>query len=276
MMIAEESTSWPRVSRPVDHGGLGFSHKWNMGWMHDTLGYFAHDPVHRRCHHRELTFGLLYAFSENFVLPLSHDEVVHGKGSLLNKMPGDEWQRFANLRALYGWMWAYPGDQLLFMGGELAQWARVERGRRASTGRRSTGERHRGVQELVRALNRVARRVAGAVGARPRAGGFQWLDADDADHSCTPSCGGRPTVARWWPASPTSRRCRATATASGCRGPASGRCCSTPTPRTSAAPATAARAAAWAADDEPHQGQPASAFLTLPPLGCSGSAPPRP
>ena len=122
VMIAEESTSWPGVSHPVHHGGLGFSHKWNMGWMHDTLGYFAHDPVHRRWHHRDLTFGLLYAHSERFVLPLSHDEVVHGKGSLLNKMPGDEWRRFANLRALFGWMWAYPGDPMLFMGGEIAQW----------------------------------------------------------------------------------------------------------------------------------------------------------
>src|SRR6185436_6723189 len=119
VMIAEESTSWPGVSHPVHHNGLGFSHKWNMGWMHDTLGYFAHDPVHRRWHHRDLTFGLLYAFSERFVLPLSHDEVVHAKGSLLNKMPGDEWRRFANLRALYGWMWAYPGDPMLFMGGEI-------------------------------------------------------------------------------------------------------------------------------------------------------------
>ncbi|MGD9704948.1 MAG: 1,4-alpha-glucan branching protein GlgB [Acidimicrobiia bacterium] len=182
LMIAEESTAWPQVTHPVHHGGLGFSHKWNMGWMHDTLEYMSTDPVHRRWHHRDLTFGLLYAFSERFVLPLSHDEVVHGKGSLLGKMSGDEWQRFANLRALYAWMWAYPGAPLLFMGGEMAPW---------SEWNSDTGlpwylldhAPHRGIFDLVGRLNATAAAWPALWERDVEAAGFQWLAADDADES---------------------------------------------------------------------------------------------
>ena len=182
LTIAEESTAWPQVTHPVHHGGLGFTHKWNMGWMHDTLGYLANDPVHRRWHHRELTFGLLYAFTERFVLPLSHDEVVHGKGSLINKMPGDEWQRFATLRALYAWMWAYPGAPLVFMGGEIAQWSEWSEERGVDWAALD-GARHRGVQQLVRTANDAAGRWGALYERSHEAAGFQWLDADDAASS---------------------------------------------------------------------------------------------
>ncbi|MBN8900037.1 MAG: 1,4-alpha-glucan branching enzyme, partial [Rhodospirillales bacterium] len=154
--VAEESTSWPGVSAPVDAGGLGFGFKWNMGWMHDTLAYMALDPVHRRWHHDRLTFGLLYAWSENFVLPLSHDEVVHGKGSVLGRMPGDEWQRFANLLAYYGFMWAYPGKKLLFMGQEFAQSNEWNAGGGLDWWLLDHAP-HRGVQALLRDLNALHR-----------------------------------------------------------------------------------------------------------------------
>jgi 1,4-alpha-glucan branching enzyme len=180
--VAEESTAFPGVSAPTYHGGLGFHFKWNMGWMHDTLEYIKQDPVHRRWHHDKMSFGLVYAFSENFLLPLSHDEVVHGKGSILGRMPGDEWQRFANLRAYFGFMWGHPGKKLLFMGQELAQgtewnhdielpWWLVQH------------EHHAGVQRLVRDLNKLYREQPALHVLDCDGAGFEWIDAHDAERS---------------------------------------------------------------------------------------------
>lgn len=179
--VAEESTAWPAVSRPTWAGGLGFGFKWNMGWMNDTLRYMARDPIYRRHHHSDLTFGLLYAFSENFVLPLSHDEVVHGKRSLLGRMPGDRWRQFANLRAYYGFMWGHPGKKLLFMGGEFAQvrewdhdssldWDLLE------------DPMHKGVQIFVRDLNKAYQRYPALHQRDCEADGFQWIVGDDRDN----------------------------------------------------------------------------------------------
>jgi 1,4-alpha-glucan branching enzyme len=180
--IAEESTAWPGVSRPVSEGGLGFSFKWNMGWMHDTLRYIETDPVYRRWHHNDMTFGLLYAFAENFVLPLSHDEVVYGKGSLINKMPGDQWQKFANLRAYFGFMWGHPGKKLVFMGGEIAQPS--EWNHDASVEWHLLDyEPHRGVQRLVRDLNRVYSENPALHDRDTDSGGFRWVVGDDAVNS---------------------------------------------------------------------------------------------
>ncbi|WKB52923.1 1,4-alpha-glucan branching protein GlgB [Eleftheria terrae] len=182
MTIAEESTAWPLVSRPTYLGGLGFGMKWNMGWMHDTLAYLKEDPIHRKYHHGKLTFSMVYAFNENFVLPLSHDEVVYGKGSLIGKMPGDAWQQFAGLRALFGYMWAHPGKKLLFMGGEFGQrreWAHE-------------GElewwvteisQHEGVQRFVKQLNRVYRDEPALHRIDFSHEGFQWVESNDAQHS---------------------------------------------------------------------------------------------
>ncbi len=180
--IAEESTSWPAVSRPVDHGGLGFSYKWNMGWMNDTLAYMSRDPIHRRHHHDALTFGLLYAWNENFVLPLSHDEVVHGKGSLLGRMPGDEWQRFANLRAYYAFMYAFPGKKLLFMGSEIAPYTEWDHDRSLDW-HLLEHDVHRGVQSLLRDLNRLHREhpALGRMDFSPE--GFAWSSCDNAHDS---------------------------------------------------------------------------------------------
>ena len=183
MTIAEESTSWPGVSRPVYAGGLGFGFKWNMGWMHDTLEFMSQDPVHRRWHYDRMTFGLLYAFSENFVLPLSHDEVVHGKKSIVSKMPGDEWQRFANVRAYYGFMWGHPGKKLLFMGSEFGQTEEWNFDRSLDWHllqlRRST----RACRDLIRDLNGVYRSRPALHARDCEPDGFRWVVADDHTNS---------------------------------------------------------------------------------------------
>jgi 1,4-alpha-glucan branching enzyme len=180
LMLAEESTAWPQVSAPAHEGGLGFTHKWNMGWMHDSLRYFERDPLYRRYHHSELTFGLLYAFSERFMLPLSHDEVVHMKGSLLAKMPGDDWQKFANLRALYGWMWAHPGKKLLFMGGEFGQWNEWNHDSSLDWHLKQGGS-HAQLESLVGSLNATMRSIPALYERDIESGGFQWVQADMPD-----------------------------------------------------------------------------------------------
>jgi 1,4-alpha-glucan branching enzyme len=180
VMVAEESTAWPKVSAPASEGGLGFHFKWNMGWMHDTLTYFSKDPIYRNHHHQQLTFGLLYAYSEQFVLPLSHDEVVHEKGSLLSKMPGDPWQRAANLRALFAWMWAHPGKKLLFMGGEFGQRSEWNHDRGLDW-QLLEDPLHRGIQAALTDLNRRYRDEPALFEADASPAGFQWIQADSAN-----------------------------------------------------------------------------------------------
>jgi 1,4-alpha-glucan branching enzyme len=182
MTIAEESTAWPGVTRPTNEGGLGFSYKWNMGWMHDTLRYMQRDPSHRSWHHDDMTFGLVYAWSERFVLPLSHDEVVHGKGSLLGKMPGDPWRRFANLRAYLGFMWTHPGKKLLFMGGELANPAEWNHDAALPWGLLDDA-RHAGIQRLVHDLNDAYRALPALHRLDAAPEGFRWVVGDDRAQS---------------------------------------------------------------------------------------------
>ncbi len=182
LMAAEESSTWPGVSRPVHEGGLGFGFKWNMGWMNDTLEYLALDPVHRKYHHDKLTFGLLYAFSENFILPVSHDEVVHGKGSLIGRAKGDDWQKFANVRAYLGFMWGHPGKKLLFMGQEFGQWSewRFDQGLDWNL---LDWPMHQGLQKAVRDLNRLYRTHPALHARDCEPEGFRWIVVDDADQS---------------------------------------------------------------------------------------------
>ncbi len=181
-MIAEESTAWGMVSRPTYVGGLGFGLKWDMGWMHDTLLYFCHDPIHRRYHHGELTFRMIYAFNENFVLALSHDEVVHGKGALLSKMPGDFWQKFANLRLLYGYMYAQPGKKLLFMGGEIGQWDEWHH-ERSLDWHLLQWPPHQGISACIRDLNRLSAAEPALHEIDFDQAGFEWIDHGDAENS---------------------------------------------------------------------------------------------
>jgi 1,4-alpha-glucan branching enzyme len=178
LVIAEESTAWPGVTARLQDGGLGFSYKWNMGWMHDTLRYMRRSPVHRRFHHHDLTFGMTYAYAERFILALSHDEVVHGKGSLLQRMPGDHWQRFANLRAYFGFMWAHPGKKLLFMGGELATWSEWDHDGQLDWRLREE-PLHEGVRRLVTDLNRILVNEPALHQEDDHPRGFAWVVADD-------------------------------------------------------------------------------------------------
>ncbi len=180
--IAEESTSWPLVSKPTYLGGLGFDYKWNMGWMNDTLKYMEVDPIFRKYHHNQLTFSFIYAFSENFVLPFSHDEVVHGKKSMLSKMPGDDWQKFANLRALYSYIYGHPGKKLLFMGGEFGQWNEWSEASELHWGLLSD-EKHKGVQNMIRDLNRIYKQEPALHEVDYDWNGFQWIDFSDVDNS---------------------------------------------------------------------------------------------
>jgi len=180
--IAEESTAWPMVSRPTYLGGLGFGMKWNMGWMHDTLDYFSHDPIHRKYHHDQLTFSIMYAFHENFVLPFSHDEVVHGKSSLLGKMPGDDWQKFSNLRLMLGYMYGHPGKKLLFMGSEFGQWREWNHDRSLDWHLLEHAP-HQGIQRWMKDLNHLYRSEPALFARDFDANGFEWADLHDWEHS---------------------------------------------------------------------------------------------
>ena len=262
--IAEESTAFPGVSKPTSAGGLGFGFKWNMGFMHDTLNYLKREPVHRRHHHGELTFGLLYAFSENLVLPLSHDEVVHGKGSLLNKMAGDAWQKFASLRAYYAFMWGYPGKKLLFMGQEMAPWSEWSEARGLDWHLLDEAP-HRGVQALVRDLNGRYRSHPALHARDCEPEGFQWLVVDDRENSVFAwarySGGGDPPIVVVSNFTPVPREGYMLPL------PAAGRWLEIiNTDAAGYGGSGMGNLGAVTADAGPLQGQPASARVTLPPL----------
>jgi 1,4-alpha-glucan branching enzyme len=270
---AEESTQWPGVSRPIYLGGLGFGFKWNMGWMHDTLGYFAQDPVYRRYHHHELTFSMIYAFTENFVLPLSHDEVVHGKGSLLNKMPGDRWQQHANLRSLFAYMWAHPGKKLLFMGGELAQereWNHDD----SLDWHLLQWREHAGAQSLVRDLNRIYRSEPALYEVDFEPQGFRWLDANDVARNVYGflrlSADGERAVACLCNLSPVPRDGYRVGLPYGGRWREA-----LNTDSEHYGGSNVGNYGGVEAEDAPWQGQPFSAELTLPPLGVVWLVPDR-
>ena len=219
--IAEESTAWPGVSQPVHTGGLGFGFKWNMGFMHDTLRYLGREAVHRKHHHDDITFGLLYAFSENFVLPLSHDEVVHGKGSLLRKMAGDDWQKFATLRAYYAFLWGYPGKKLLFMGQEFAPWEEWGEARGLDWQLLSSAP-HAGMQKLIRDLNRAYRELPALHAPRLRGRGLRMAHPRRSREFGLRLAAAGAAMRRRPSSLPTSRRCRARAMSCRCRWPGAG------------------------------------------------------
>jgi 1,4-alpha-glucan branching enzyme len=268
--IAEESTAFPGVSRPVHLGGLGFGYKWNMGWMHDTLDYMSRDPVYRRHHHDQMTFGLLYAFSENFVLPLSHDEVVHGKGSLIGRMPGDRWQKFANLRAYFTFMWNHPGKKLVFMGGEFAQEREWNHDRELDW-HHLDDPMNRGVRDLVRDLNRLYRSEPALHERDCEPEGFEWIDASDPATSVfifmrKGSNGARPVVIAC-NFTPVVRRGHRIGL------PHAGRWRELVNSDDGRYGGSGVVNGDVDATDVPWQGRPASAVLTLPPLGAIVLAP---
>jgi 1,4-alpha-glucan branching enzyme len=262
-IIAEESTAWGGVSRPVSTGGLGFGFKWNMGWMNDSLRYMAEDPVHRKYHHGMATFSMIYAYDENFILVLSHDEVVHGKGSLINKMPGDRWQKFANLRMFLAWMWMHPGKKLLFVGGEFGQWHEWKHDASLDW-HLFLGEEHSGLQRLVKDLNHLYTGRKALHTRDHEAGGFFWLDANDAENSVFAFMRSSPDgdqVSVLVNATPVPRKSYRV----GVAGAGSYRELLN-TDSSSYAGSGVSAGAGFQAQEVPHQGQPWSIVVDLPPL----------